>query len=359
MAVNKVVYAGETLIDLTGDDVTPNDVKSGVTFHQANGELATGTYVPGGSFDPTDATNKMTAAGFSYGRQPDTDVGQFSVALGLYAEASGKISHAEGYLTTASGQASHAEGLGTTASAQCSHAEGNETTASGQASHAEGYNTIASGNYQHVQGKYNVEDTSKAFIIGNGTLNSARSNALTVDWDGNVDVSGNIKAAGLTDGTTTKTMTEILAGGGTEKEIVEFSNSTVSNFTRVFDDINSNESNFHKYDLYYDNGASSDNIHLITCRKTLGIDEIAFIGCGNAYTGNPESCYIRLTKVGASWQMNKTTTQLQPKLTAGNGITITNNQIASKIPAPPTADGNYVLKCSIVGGVATYNWVAE
>lgn len=31
----------------------------------------------------------------------------------------------------------------------------------------------------------------------------------------------------------------------------------------------------------------------------------------------------------------------------------------SSMPAAPTSDGNYVLKCSIVDGVATYNWVAE
>ena len=29
------------------------------------------------------------------------------------------------------------------------------------------------------------------------------------------------------------------------------------------------------------------------------------------------------------------------------------------LPIAPTADGNYVLKCSIVGGVPTYSWVAE
>lgn len=39
---------------------------------------------------------------------------------------------------------------------------------------------------QTAIGKYNANDSNNAFEIGNGTSNSARSNALTVDWDGNI-----------------------------------------------------------------------------------------------------------------------------------------------------------------------------
>ena len=41
--INKVVYAGTTLIDLTGDDVTAGDVLSGKKFHLPSGAEATGT----------------------------------------------------------------------------------------------------------------------------------------------------------------------------------------------------------------------------------------------------------------------------------------------------------------------------
>lgn len=41
--VNKVIYAGTTLIDLTGDDVTAGDVLSGKKFHLPSGAEATGT----------------------------------------------------------------------------------------------------------------------------------------------------------------------------------------------------------------------------------------------------------------------------------------------------------------------------
>ena len=43
MAVNKVIYGGNTLIDLTGDSVTASDVLSGVSFHLPSGESGTGS----------------------------------------------------------------------------------------------------------------------------------------------------------------------------------------------------------------------------------------------------------------------------------------------------------------------------
>lgn len=41
--VNKIIYAGETLIDLTNDDVTAADVLAGKKFHLPNGANGTGT----------------------------------------------------------------------------------------------------------------------------------------------------------------------------------------------------------------------------------------------------------------------------------------------------------------------------
>ena len=42
MAINKVVYGNDTLIDLTEDTATANDVLNGKTFHLKNGLRATG-----------------------------------------------------------------------------------------------------------------------------------------------------------------------------------------------------------------------------------------------------------------------------------------------------------------------------
>lgn len=42
MSINKVVYGGETLIDLTGDTVTEDKLLSGITAHGKDGKLVTG-----------------------------------------------------------------------------------------------------------------------------------------------------------------------------------------------------------------------------------------------------------------------------------------------------------------------------
>lgn len=78
-----------------------------------------------------------------------------------------------------------------------------EPVATNLSAHVEGYKNIALGDYQHVQGKFNVADSTKAFIIGNGTATDARSNALTVDWSGNMTIAGD-----LTTGTTLNTMAQ-------------------------------------------------------------------------------------------------------------------------------------------------------
>ena len=121
-------------------------------------------------------------------------LGSSSHAEGSATQASGYSSHAEGFITKASAPNSHAEGESTTASGYASHAEGGYTTASGSNSHAEGNNTIASSNYQHVQGKYNIEDSNNIYadIIGNGKNDTERSNAATVDWQGNAWYAGDV-----------------------------------------------------------------------------------------------------------------------------------------------------------------------
>ncbi len=127
-----------------------------------------------------------------------TASGNFSHAEGDYTTATGNSSHAEGEYTDASGEASHAEGASTLASGNFSHVEGYGTTASGESSHAEGYYTKASSEHQHVQGKYNIEDTEGkyAHIVGNGN-ETAKSNAHTLDWNGNAWYAGKLSQEGV------------------------------------------------------------------------------------------------------------------------------------------------------------------
>ena len=133
------------------------------------------------------------------------NIGPGSSAIGNGVTASGNYSHAEGSGTTASDYSSHAEGDNTTASGGSSHAEGSYTTASGNSSHAEGYYTKASSQYQHVQGKYNIADTANkyAHIVGNGKKDKStnykevRSNAHTLDWEGNAWYAGQVEGTNL------------------------------------------------------------------------------------------------------------------------------------------------------------------
>lgn len=127
-------------------------------------------------------------------------LGKYAFVEGDDTKASGYASHAEGDLTEASGSRSHAEGYFTKASNFQSHAEGAGTVASGLCSHAEGQNTIASGESQHVQGNFNISDVTSLDIVGNGTSDEDRSNAYTLDANGNAWYSGDVYV-GSTSGT--------------------------------------------------------------------------------------------------------------------------------------------------------------
>lgn len=158
----------------------------------------------------------------------------YSFSEGMLTTASGDSSHAEGSETIAKGRTSHAEGAGTVANGIAAHAEGGRACANGAASHAEGmdtiangprahvegYHTIASATDQHVQGKYNIaekeEDLDKngygkyVHIVGNGEDDSKRSNAHTLDWDGNAWYAGQVAASEIKIGNTTFTEEQLI-----------------------------------------------------------------------------------------------------------------------------------------------------
>ena len=158
----------------------------------------------------------VSSGNYSHAEGKETTAnGEHSHSEGGFTIASGGASHAEGYETIASGEYSHAEGYKTIASrgsdpiarCACAHAEGAETIASGDCSHAEGTGTIANHDSQHVFGTYNIADPSSAKeyhkgnyieIVGNGTSENARSNARTLDWQGNETLAGNLTVNGTT-----------------------------------------------------------------------------------------------------------------------------------------------------------------
>lgn len=130
--------------------------------------------------------------------------GAYSVANGHSTEASGEASRADGNTTKASGSYSSANGFNTEASGYASRADGSTTKASGYASQAsgfhseakgsysfaDGYYTKASSAYQTAIGKYNVEDTASKYLlmVGNGSSDTARSNAFCVNTTGAIEV---------------------------------------------------------------------------------------------------------------------------------------------------------------------------
>ena len=187
-------------------------------------------------------------------------------AEGSSTMASGINSHAEGANTVASSNQSHAEGVSTNASAPQAHAEGASTTASGVNSHAEGAGTIANHKSQHVSGEYNVADPSSADssargnyaeIIGNGTNNSNRSNARTLDWNGNEELAGDLI---VNKGTANEVSVSALKGA--IKRLV------IPTFTR---DMTSQNPNVYTCDMQWNEVEAAIN------NKTCNMCEVLFI----------------------------------------------------------------------------------
>lgn len=179
------------------------------------------------TYTTTDQQAQAFTLGSRMGTYSGTDysgrIGKKSTAIGNSVCAAGMYAFAEGNLTRALGEISHAEGTGTIAGTMATHAEGNQSKAYGQGSHAEGWvteadglgshseggNTLASGDYSHAQnyyteagydyqtaiGKYNLiaamptsglYSMNAPLVIGNGTSDSDRHNALIVTWDGDI-----------------------------------------------------------------------------------------------------------------------------------------------------------------------------
>ena len=189
----KVIIGGSTVVAKKGAEI----------FNDYNNNIATGQY------SHAEGSGSRAFGDYSHAEGNDTTAsGYYSHVEGLVSTASMDASHAEGYHTTASGYASHAEGYHTTAYGNHSHAEGYHTTAYAPASHAEGMGTYAYGRSQHVQGECNIVDPDYdetdphqrgkyAHIVGNGSYeDSIRSNAHTLDWEGNAWFQGKVLVGG-------------------------------------------------------------------------------------------------------------------------------------------------------------------
>lgn len=107
MAINKVVYGDQVLIDLTGDTVTPDKILAGFTAHDKSGEAITGSCgYDVNSQDATAAVAEILAGKTAYARgqkltgtmpnngsvsgEISTKDGQYSIPQG-YHDGGGKV----------------------------------------------------------------------------------------------------------------------------------------------------------------------------------------------------------------------------------------------------------------------------
>lgn len=173
--------------------------RGAISHAEGNGTLASGRNAHAEGNGTVASGSSSHAEGYT-----TTASGTQAHAEGISTKASGEYSHAEGYYSEASNYYTHAEGMQTTASGSVAHAEGANTVASGYRAHAEGDHTIAQTIDQHVEGSYNIPDTEGSVstrgkylhITGNGS-NLGRSNAYTLDWDGNGWFAGTVEGTAL------------------------------------------------------------------------------------------------------------------------------------------------------------------
>ncbi|MAJ38287.1 MAG: hypothetical protein CMC19_10355 [Flavobacteriaceae bacterium] len=181
---------GEGAVDLSYSDSSSSTRGATGDYSTAMGQgsTATGTASTAMGEFTTASDYVSTAMGRS-----TTSSGYSSTALGNYTTASGTASTAMGASTTASGESSTAMGVRSTASGVNSTAMGRYSTASDYASTVIGqYNSSGS----TVTSATSFSTSAPAFVVGNGTGSSSRSDAFKVMFNGDATVSNDLMVNG-------------------------------------------------------------------------------------------------------------------------------------------------------------------
>jgi hypothetical protein len=167
LGLQSVTTSNSTSVTFTGDGTSTNPLAATASVSLNNVVLTGSNYL-----------GSKISSGAPLGINPQ---GQYSVAFGIFPDATGYAAFAMGEGTTASGTASHAVGKGTTASGTYSMAEGNLTAASGYAAHAEGDSTSASGAASSAGGSNAHADHDNTFVWADGTeTHSTTNNEVTL-----------------------------------------------------------------------------------------------------------------------------------------------------------------------------------
>ena len=193
------------------------DETDNYTFDDANNTVTVSTSVAQ-SGDPVEIfylTDTIVAKAYTLGIRATSppSKGFMSVAMGYNNKATAKHSVVMGYNNWAdgaqslalgndcktTGQQSLAGGLHSIAEGNRSFAFGLSAYTSGLNSGAVGYNVQAYNNHEFVVGKNNdpTQDSSALFTVGNGTSNSAKSNALVVNATGDAVVKRKVIAGAV------------------------------------------------------------------------------------------------------------------------------------------------------------------
>lgn len=175
-------------------------------FAFGNGAHATGSSSVASGFDAMASGSGSMAFGTA---ATSSSVGALAFGTGTRAEGgSGAISL--GYLNTADGRGvfaagsnNRANGYGSVVMGRSSHVALPSASADSSSAYAIGYGLTVRDPYAFVVGRFNRKTAALnqdyAFVIGNGTGTGNRSDAFTVDTDGNVWAAGKISASGDSD----------------------------------------------------------------------------------------------------------------------------------------------------------------
>lgn len=167
-----------------------------------------------------DANNPVASGAARFGQKGTAqNIGDNSFAAGQGVDAAGSFSAAFNSYSSASAMGSFAANE-SHATGGFSFGEGYRTYSRGYYSHVEGSYTDARGMCQHVQGYCNVIDKENGprenssrylHIVGNGDFDEegreVRSNAHTLDWDGNAWFAGDLYVGGTSQDDASKVLT--------------------------------------------------------------------------------------------------------------------------------------------------------
>jgi len=211
------------------------------------------------------------------------ELGFGGTAIGALNKVSGLVASAKGFENFAVGDYSEVSGSHNIAGEYAS-ARGFWTKALGRFSTTDGRGTEALGEAQYVHGKYNILDPSNKYIeiAGNGKNEDNRSNAYTLDWNGNAWYAGNVDAtdgnfSGNVSGTNANFSGYVTDGSG--NRLID-SNTAINNAAKCFgEEVLINGDNYVEY------------------FNALGIKDYSITGNGavTTYDESTNSYYLPIT----------------------------------------------------------------